>query len=198
MPQAGHLSVFLGPMGACKTTRAIEQCTQFSTFGMSVVYVRHAIDSQRTLAGGIEGVFTSHNASNRYIYDKVDTLSCSSLTITNFDKYQVVVIDEAQFFTNLVEVVKELVLKGKTVQIYGLVGDFKKEKFGSTIDLIPMADVFEQLTAKCVGCLSLGEIRSAAFTYKSNSNSDTDVIEVGGFGAYKPLCGNCYRLAVRP
>ena len=178
-------------MGACKTTRAIEQCTQFSTFGMSTLYVNNCIDAGRTLKGGVQDVFTSHNASNRYLCSNVSTLRCTTLYDINYREYEVVIIDEAQFFSDLVQTVKKLVDEGKTVQVYGLVADYKKEKFGNVIDLIPMADVFEQLTAKCIECLKSKEIRNAPFTYKSTIESN-NVIDAGGFDKYKPMCGRCY------
>jgi thymidine kinase len=182
-------------MGACKTTRAIEQSTQFSTFGMRTLYINNSIDAGRLLEGGVQGVFTSHNSSIKYLSDKVDSIRCSDLSSNNYDDYEVVIIDEAQFFTDLVQVVKQLVEDGKTVQVYGLVSDFKKEKFGSAIDLIPIADVFEQLTAKCIGCLSFKQIRAAAFTHKSTVSENANQIDAGAFDKYKPMCGKCYLLA---
>ena len=185
----GHLSVFMGPMGAGKTTKAIEQATQMTALGFKVLYINSSLDT-RILEGGVDGVFTSHNSSIKYLSDKVATVSCSSLALVNYDGYKVIIIDEAQFFDDLVVVVSKLVTDRKTVHVYSLTGDFNKERIGHAIDLIPQADVFVQLKAKCVDCITTGNIVDAAFTYRTKQCDNT--VTVGAFELYLPLCGKCY------
>lgn len=186
----GYLTLYMGPMGASKTTKAVEECVRVSVLGKTVLYVNNSID-KRVLEGGVEGVFTSHNSSLRYLSDKVDTVSCSALGDIDFSKYDVVVIDEGQFFRDLVQTVSKLIQQRKTVSIYALSATSEMEKFGSVCDLIPMADRFKQLRAKCVTCSKSGCMVPAPFTH---CKKDT-VVQVGGMNMYTPMCGSCWNNA---
>ena len=64
-----------------------------------------------------------------------------------------ILINEGQFFPDLYESVKWLVNeKKKYVTICGLDGDFKRAKFGTLLDLIPLCDNVTKLTSLCVSC----------------------------------------------
>ena len=60
---------------------------------------------------------------------------------------QHVLINEAQFFPDLIEFVKEFV--NKNIYVYGLDGDFKQEKIGHILDIIPLCDTVTKLKAIC-------------------------------------------------
>jgi thymidine kinase len=182
---SGHLSVFLGPMGSGKTTRAKEQVSQFCSLGFKTAYVISDLDKKRNSSNNLP---YSHNPHSGSIDPKATILSCDNLSILPFDDYEVIIIDEAQFFPedDLVSVVRKLV-KNKYVQVYGLSGDFKGNKFGGVIELIPFADTFEQMTAKCVECTISKRLINASFTDKL-SDDQGDILEVAGMGLYKPVC----------
>lgn len=66
---------------------------------------------------------------------------------------QVVAIDEAQFFPDLAEFCSEAVdVDGKHVIVAGLSGDFKRQRFGQLLELMPLADSITQLRSKCAFC----------------------------------------------
>ena len=58
-----------------------------------------------------------------------------------------IMINEAQFYPDLVEFVKKY--SYKNIYIYGLDGDFKQEKIGNILDLIPLCDSVQKLRANC-------------------------------------------------
>lgn len=58
-----------------------------------------------------------------------------------------IMINEAQFYPDLVEFVKEF--SQKNIYIYGLDGDFRQEKIGYILDLIPLCDTVTKLRATC-------------------------------------------------
>ena len=58
-----------------------------------------------------------------------------------------ILINEAQFFPDLVSFVKEFL--NKNIYIYGLDGDFKQEKIGYILDLVPLCDSIQKLKAVC-------------------------------------------------
>lgn len=75
-----------------------------------------------------------------------DVSSCPML-------FQVLAIDEAQFFPDLVEFCRSAVDdEGKHVIVAGLSGDFKRQRFGDLLELMPLADSIKQLKSKCAFC----------------------------------------------
>jgi thymidine kinase len=55
------------------------------------------------------------------------------------DDYDVVGIDEGQFYPDLVEMVDQFLRLGKVVVVSALDGDFRRKPFGRILELIPMA-----------------------------------------------------------
>lgn len=181
--RVGRVEVYFGPMGSGKTTRALEQVSQFCALNYRTLYVTSKLEEGRASS---ESVFYSHNPESATLHKLCSILRCESMP-SHFGDAEVIVIDEAQFFSNLVEVVKRAVQAGKDVQVYGLCSDFKGEKFGSIIDLIPFADAVLQMTAKCIKCSEeRRELVPAPFTDKVGDSSS--VVEVGAIGKYLPVC----------
>lgn len=192
--EAGHLSVFLGPMGSGKSTRAVEQVSQFCSLDFKTAYVMNDLDKLRNQPGN---TCYSHNPNGATVFSSATSLFCTLLSDVDLEKYDAIIIDEAQFFSDLVDVVKKLVANGKYVQVYGLSGDFAGKKFGQVIDLIPFADVFQQMTAKCVKCAisapgTIRRLNNASFTdMRDKVNTETDnssVVKIGGMEDYDPVC----------
>ena len=80
------------------------------------------------------------------------TIKCKKLQhILYFDcsQWDIILINEAQFFEGLKDFVIEALKQNKTIYLFGLDGDFKQEKFGEIIDLLPMSDTYKKLYATC-------------------------------------------------
>lgn len=67
-------------------------------------------------------------------------------------KYDVVGIDEGQFFEDIVEVAEELANNGVVVIVAALDSTFQRKPFGNIINLVPLAEKVYKLTAVCVYC----------------------------------------------
>jgi thymidine kinase len=103
------------------------------------------------------------------------------------NKRQIILINEAQFFTDLFESVVTMVETYKCVVVLcGLDGDFKRNKFGSILDLIPYCDKVEKLHAFCSNCKC---IKSALFSQRLTEEMEQNVV---GSSNYVPLCRDCY------
>lgn len=74
---------------------------------------------------------------------------------------------------------------GKTVIIAALDGDFLRRPFGRILELVPLAEKVDKLTAVCSSCF--GE---AAFTHRTVASTDLELI--GGAEAYVPHCRTCF------
>jgi thymidine kinase len=110
----------------------------------------------------------------------------------------VIGIDEAQFFDEyLVDFVHNLVEEQrKYVIVVGLDGDFKRQRFGHILDLIPFADNVAKLHAYCKRCAETKKTLTAAlFSHYTSGTPNVveDAVIVGGSDLFQAVCRSCYR-----
>ena len=108
------------------------------------------------------------------------------LTSINYEDYDVILINEAQFFQDLDQVVKNMLKSNKKVYLSGLDGDFKREKFGSLLDLIPLCDKVTKLTSLCGICK---DGTPGIFSLRLTKEDQQKLI---GSNNYIPVCRKCY------
>ena len=101
------------------------------------------------------------------------------------EKYDVIGIDEGQFFSQIVEFCQTMANKNKIVLIAALDGTFERKPFGNIISLIPLAEKVLKLNAVCVYCAN-----EAAFTKRIVESKQIQLI--GGEEMYKPVCRPCF------
>ena len=90
-----------------------------------------------------------------------------------------IMINEAQFYPDLVEFVKEF--SNKNIYVYGLDGDFKQDKIGHILDIIPLCDTIQKLKANC----ACGEL--AIFSKRLGEETDQYLPNA----QYIPVCRKC-------
>lgn len=181
-PQTGHLTVLLGCMFAQKTTELIRRIRRFRSIGYSVLVVNFVGDDR--YGQGLNEI-TTHDQ------DKQEAVKVSKLEqvdgIVRKGTTKVIVIDEGQFFPDLVKYVSEWVdSAGLQVVVAGLSGDSERRPFGDILRLVPLADEFVQLTALCSLCKN-GTV--AQFSkYLGVDVKNENQIAVGGLDRYVPVC----------
>lgn len=183
---SGSLEIILGPMFSGKTSYLLRELNIYSVLGLKVLYINSSFDTRSTLA------FSTHNPTIKSI-GNIDSVYGSNLQqfVSLFSKYDVIGIDEAQFFPDIKGVVLDLVEKeNKRVLVAGLVSNFRREIFGEIIYLITYCDSIIKLSSFCKVCSENRVIRQAHFTCKTIT--DTDIIDVGSGDKYLPLCRPCY------
>ena len=101
--------------------------------------------------------------------------------------YDVVGIDEGQFFPDTVPWAEEMANRGKIVVVAALDGTFQRKPFGNILSLIPLAENVTKLNAVCMKCFG-----DAAFS-KRIKPEDGEMLEViGGTEKYMAVCRICY------
>jgi thymidine kinase len=177
------IDIIMGPMLSGKTSDVIRRLIIYHEMEMKVLYVNHTIDTRSNSA------FSTHNATIGKI--PFDSVKISSLDAYDVCKYDVIAIDEAQFFTDLKDTVLKWVEEQKKIVIVaGLNGDFRRHPFGQINDLVPYCDTITKLTPFCLVCRKKGAIKPALFS-KRIVKSDSDVL-IGGKEVYSPTCRECF------
>ena len=187
----GHLTLIMGCMFAQKTTELLRQIRRFQSIGYKVLVVNYEADTRYG-----ENCIASHDV------DKHPAVCVASLQqvedkmcLSDFD---VVVIDEGQFFPDLYEKVSHWADKQSLhIIVCGLDGDSERKPFGDMLRLIPHAEKVERLTAYCAECRD-GTIahfskRFAKPATATTTATETDgQIAVGAGDMYRPVCRRHY------
>lgn len=103
----------------------------------------------------------------------------------SWQQYDVIGIDEGQFFKDIVEFCENAANNGKIVITSALSGTYLREPFNSILDLIPKAEKIKTLSAICKGCMV-----PAHFTLRTRMTNETELI--GGEDMYMPVCRECF------
>jgi thymidine kinase len=191
---SGHLELFIGPMFSGKTSKLLELYKQNIFCGIPIIVINHSADtrySQTQLSTHdkimIPCVQTTH-LLNIWNYDNLDEPLDEDLMNVHFQfrKAQVVLINEGQFFSDLLECVEDLLKEKKKIYICGLDGDFERKKFGNILDLIPLCDKVIKMNSLCGICK---DGTPGIFSLRLSKEKEQFLI---GSDNYIPVCRDCY------
>jgi thymidine kinase len=170
------LELIIGPMFSGKSTELIRRIRLLQKIDKKVLVIKPTIDSRYNV-----DKITSHN------YESVDCqviTNLNEISDTTIETYDCVIIDEGQFFPDLVKVVSYWIENFSVdIVVGGLDGDFQRKPIGQILDLIPMADQCQKLNSLCNICK---DGTPAPFTFRLVKS--TDVVLVGGSESYIPVC----------
>ena len=179
MSDSGYLEIILGPMFSGKTTQLIQHYKKNTYIGKTVCVINYSEDIR-------------YHDSMLSTHDKI-MIPCTFLQkLADVEKYildsvDVIIINEGQFFEDLFEFVLEMVEKqNKSVYVCGLDGDFKRNRFGKILDLIPYCDKLTKLNSLCSVCR---DGTPGIFSHRITKETSQVVI---GSDNYQPLCRKCY------
>ena len=175
--EEGKIELIIGPMFSGKSTRLIETIRKYVHKAKKTIMIKFIADKRYSEKSEV----VTHDLI------KYDSIDCKNLrdSIDIIKQYDVIGIDEGQFFPDLVEVCEELALLKKTIIIAALNGDFRMEPFPVVANLIPKADKIKLLNAYCFKCH-----KDAKFTLRIVQSNETVLIGAGE--AYKPACRECH------
>jgi len=189
--QSGYLEIILGSMYSGKTSRLVEIYNQCTFCNISVCVINHSIDNRydSELLSTHDQIKIPCIKTNKLLDVWSDCIYMESNV--GLDKFQlaitsVILINEGQFFPDLEEFVKKLLLIGKKVYVCGLDGDFERKKFGQILDLIPLCDKVTKLTSLCSRC------KNGTLGIFSKRISCEQIQTVVGVDNYIPVCRSCY------
>ena len=186
MPEFGYLELILGPMWSGKTSALLKYYRQFSFCTNKVCVINFKADDRYS-----ETMLSTHD---KQMIPCIMGFSMSEIMQSpdharEINESDVILINEGQFFQDIVEFTTTMVEeKHKKVYICGLDGDFKREKIGNLLELVPLCDKVTKLRALCGNCK---DGTHAPFSFR-NTNS-TEQVLIGADNIYIPLCRKCYQ-----
>lgn len=165
------LNLIIGPMFSGKTTELLRIAKRLKSINLKVLLLNYYED-------------TRYSSTEMSTHDK-NGLPCifiKDFDSLDYENYDIICINEAQFFKNLVSFCKTVISNNKTLYVSGLDGDFKQEKFGEILDLVPLCDTITKLHAFCKMCK---DGTHAHFTKRLVDNKCQTLI---GTDEYIPVC----------
>lgn len=174
------LELFLGSMGSGKTTKLLQTLTLQKKRGKSVLLVSYEKDIR------FDSILNTHDSEYKTSIDHMRQRKL--FNYLNYYMYDVIGIDEAHFFPDLLIFSKEMIKLKKQLYISGLDRDSYGEPFGQLILTIPLADEYTQLRTLCSYC-----DKKASFTLRLNKENK-ETIFISGFNDYVPVCRYHYKM----
>lgn len=163
------LELIIGSMYSGKTTELMRRVNRLTSIGMKCIVITHDLCQLQNHDGY-----------------QMEAIKTSELLLVGTEKYNVIAIDEGQFFNNLRVAVTNMVKHNKYVIVAGLNGDYKQQKFGEILDLVPFADDVVFKRALCANCRHPG--RYASFTKRIDNSTEV----VSPDSTYTAVCRHCY------
>jgi thymidine kinase len=179
MNSSGSLRLYLGCMFSGKTSELIREYTRYKKIGKKVICINYSFDNRY----GEDDYVYSHDLN------KIECLKAQKLMSLNIEdvlKYDVILINEGQFFEDIMEFCQLYCdIYSKHIIICALDGDFMRKPFGKISELVPMADEITKLKAFCTEC---NDGTPAIFTWRLSK----DVEQISINNDYIPVCRKHY------
>ncbi|KPI83837.1 putative thymidine kinase [Leptomonas seymouri] len=174
----GRIELVIGPMFAGKTTELMRRVKREIHARRSCFVIKYAKD-------------TRYDARNVASHDQLTLRAQAAVSKLvevqdQWRKFDVLAIDEGQFFVDLVDFCNTAADAGKIVMVSALDGDYRRKPFGQICDLIPFCESVDKLSAVCMMCHE----QPACFTRRTVNVEQQELI--GGADMYIATCRECY------
>ena len=193
---ASYLELFIGPMFSGKTSKLVEIYKQCIFCNIPVAVINHSIDQRYddTLLSTHDKVMIPCIQTNKlkdvWYYGSLET----EIVLNRLDDSvklvaaDVIIINEGQFFEDLLPAINHMLQHNKKIYVGGLDGDFERKKFGQILDLIPLCDKITKMTSLCGLCKNG---TAGIFSKRITKEKEQTVV---GSDNYIPVCRSCYSL----
>eukprot|EP00824_Muranothrix_gubernata_P010392 TRINITY_DN23398_c0_g3_i1.p1 TRINITY_DN23398_c0_g3~~TRINITY_DN23398_c0_g3_i1.p1 ORF type:complete len:316 (+),score=31.38 TRINITY_DN23398_c0_g3_i1:41-949(+) len=136
----GHVQLIIGPMFSGKSTELLRRIRRYTYSRRRCLVIKYRKD-------------TRYSADCMATHDRqsISAHPCEQLSEVEsiVSNYDVVGVDEGQFYPDIAEWAEEQANRGKVVIVAALDGTFQRKPFGRVLDLIPLSESVTKLTAVC-------------------------------------------------
>ena len=179
------LNLLIGPMFSSKTTELIRQYNIHKAVGRKCLVIKYAADIR----------YSKLNVSSHDQW-QLNAISANLLADVDIQDYDVILVDEVQFFPDAAKYCELWANNKKIVYAVGLSGTYQRKPFAVISELLPLADNIMHLTAVCKKTK-----QPAAFTKiknippninTDNGKQESQDIIIGGAELYEAVDRNTY------
>jgi len=169
---SGRIEIILGCMFSGKSTELMRRISSYTAVDIPTLVLNSMLDTR------CEDNMIKTHSQQTHSAIKVDRLM-NIIDDPIFYKLEVIGIDEAQFFPDLVEFVLFAEKYNKTIIIAGLDGDSNRKPFGQILECIPLCDSVVKLTA-----MDMVSKDATPAIFSKRIVAENDQIHIGSKGEY--------------
>ena len=173
----GKINLFIGPIFSGKSTRLKNSIEKLKNQNFKTILVTY--NNKNYIKE--EGKLITHDLT------KEKALLCENLTeiFIELINYDVIGIDEGQFFSDLLNICDALSRLGKIIFVSALSSNDKMKPYDNVSKLIPFVDKIKLMKTYCFFCH-----KQAGFNLKVNKSKRK--FSERNNEDYKPVCKNCF------
>ena len=136
----GKLDIITGTMFSGKTSYLLNKISLMVELNLKVLYINIDFDDRSEMEYSTHNPFFNNLDFKKRdkINENLTMIKSRDLSNITTDAYDIIMIDEAHFFDDIVKFTKKLLENKKHIVIATLIADFKGNKFGKVLDLLPM------------------------------------------------------------
>ena len=180
----GQLEVICGPMFSGKSEELLRRLRRAKIAGKNVVLISPTIDTRG------EDILVTHAGAEFYC----TKAAMAKEILDTAEYYDVVGIDEAQFFDKSLITAILFLVRDRTVIVTGLDTNYRYEPFGIMPDLMAYAEKVDKLSAVCVKCGLEGTKTQRLIDGKPAPLTGPEIL-IGGLESYEARCRECFEIA---
>ena len=176
----GSVSLYTGPMFSGKTSMLVNKLTEHALNGQRVICIKFTGDNRN---GEGADVLRSHDGREfPAISSTADIFKSLRDTHINVHSYDVIGVDEGQFYNNIDIFVDYCANIGKEVHVTMLSGAFNRTSF---VNITNICDHVVMMYSKCSVC-------GLSAPYSRRLGTSTNLVVIGGTSEYAPMCRRCH------
>ena len=168
----GHIELILGPMFSGKSTELMRRLKRYKvnvllrwrTSILSMIFMPQVANYEVMIVKYAKDVRYDERGIATHCGMSLPAVAATQLAelSAKAEGYDVIGIDEGQFFPDTVAWAEEMANRGKFVVVAALDGTFQRKPFGDILSLVPLAENVTKLNAVCMNCFG-----DAAFRYRT-------------------------------
>ena len=172
------LKLIIGCMYSGKTTEILRIINSLKHINEIPIIIKPKIDNRYS-----SNKISTHN-KQQYECQTIENLS----EFKNLNDVKYIIIEEAQFFKDLLLfVIEQIEIKNKNIIVVGLDGDSDRQNFGEIHKLYPLCDEIVKLKAYCSLCKN-----GTPGIFSKRLSDKKEQILVRSDGDYIAVCRECY------
>ena len=183
----GWIECICGSMFSGKSEELLRRIKRGVIAKQKVLLFKPSIDNRYD-----ENRVSTHNGNS---YDSISIEKSSDiLNFVKDTKYDIIGIDEIQFFDNdIVKIINKLADDGIRVIVAGLDMDFKAEPFHPMPEIMAISEMVTKLHAVCNKC-GKEESRSQRLINGEPAKYDDPIVVIGASESYEARCRHCHEI----
>ena len=183
----GWIECICGSMFSGKSEELLRRIKRGVIAKQKVLLFKPSIDNRYD-----ENRVSTHNGNS---YDSISIEKSSDiLNLVKDTKYDIIGIDEIQFFDNdIVKIINKLADDGIRVIVAGLDMDFKAEPFHPMPEIMAISEMVTKLHAVCNKCGKEAS-RSQRLINGEPAKYDDPIVVIGASESYEARCRHCHKI----